>query len=44
MGGCDVVLGVEWLQYLGLVNMDFKYLGLVNMDFKYLYVSFTKEG
>jgi hypothetical protein len=34
MGGCDVVLRVEWLQTLGLVTMDFKEL----------YMSFTKEG
>jgi hypothetical protein len=24
MGGCDIVLGEEWLRTLGLVIMDFK--------------------
>lgn len=24
MGGCDIVLGEEWLGILGLVTMDFK--------------------
>jgi hypothetical protein len=23
MGGCDIVLGVEWLQTLGPITMDF---------------------
>ena len=26
MGGCDIVLGVEWLRTLGLILMDFKEL------------------
>ena len=26
MGGCDIVLGVEWLQILGPILMDFKEL------------------
>jgi hypothetical protein len=34
MGGCDIVLGEEWLHTLGPVTMDFKEL----------YMSFTKEG
>jgi hypothetical protein len=34
MGGCDVVLGAEWLCTLGPITMDFKDL----------YMSFTKEG
>jgi len=34
MGGCDIVLGVEWLCTLGPVTMDFKEI----------YMSFTKEG
>jgi hypothetical protein len=34
MGGRDVVLGVEYLQALGPITMDFKEL----------YMSFTKEG
>jgi hypothetical protein len=34
MGGCDIVLGEEWLCMLGPVTMDFKEL----------YMSFTKEG
>ena len=29
MGGCDVVLGVEWLHTLGLVTMDSKELYLI---------------
>jgi hypothetical protein len=33
MEGCDIVLGVEWLQTLGLVTMDFKEL----------YMSFNKD-
>jgi hypothetical protein len=24
MGGCDIMLGVEWLHSLGLITMDFK--------------------
>ena len=34
MGGCDVVLGVEWLRTLGPISMDFQEL----------YINFTKEG
>jgi hypothetical protein len=34
MGGCDIVLGEEWLHMLGPITMDFKEL----------YMSFTKEG
>ena len=34
MGGCDIVLGVEWLCTLGLVAMDFKEL----------YLTFTKNS
>jgi hypothetical protein len=34
MGGCDVVLGEEWLCTLGPITMDFKDL----------YMRFTKEG
>jgi hypothetical protein len=34
MGGCDIVLGVEWLQTLGPITMDFKEL----------YMSFQKVG
>jgi hypothetical protein len=34
MGGCNVVLRVEWLQDLGLVTVDFKDI----------YMRFTKEG
>jgi hypothetical protein len=26
MGGCDIVLGVEWLQTLGPITMDFREL------------------
>jgi hypothetical protein len=26
MGGCDIVLGVEWLRTLGLISMDFREL------------------
>jgi hypothetical protein len=26
MGGCEIVLGVEWLHTLGPIVMDFKYL------------------
>jgi hypothetical protein len=26
MGGCDIVLNVEWLRTLGLILMDFKEL------------------
>jgi hypothetical protein len=26
MGGCDIVLGVEWLRNLGPILMDFKEL------------------
>ena len=26
IGGCDIMLGVEWLRPLGLVTMDFKEL------------------
>jgi hypothetical protein len=26
MGGCDIVLGVDWLRTLGPILMDFKYL------------------
>ena len=29
MGGCVVVLGVEWLNTLGLVTMEVKYLYLI---------------
>ena len=32
MGGCDIVLGAEWLHMLGPVTMDFKVL----------YLNFTK--
>ena len=28
MGGCDIVLGAEWLHTLSLVTMDFKELYL----------------
>jgi hypothetical protein len=31
MGGCDIVLGVEWLHTLGPILMDFKEL---TMHFK----------
>lgn len=34
MGGCDIVLGVEWLCTLGSITMDFKEL----------YMCFTHEG
>jgi hypothetical protein len=26
MGGCEIVLGVEWIHILGLITMDFKHL------------------
>jgi hypothetical protein len=29
MGGCDVVMGMEWLHILGLVAMDFKELHVI---------------
>jgi hypothetical protein len=34
MGGCDIVLGVEWLHTLGPILMDFKALTM----------KFTQEG
>jgi hypothetical protein len=34
MGGCDIVLGVEWLHTLGPITMDFKDL----------YMSFQQDG
>jgi hypothetical protein len=34
MGGCDIVLGVEWLRTLGPITMDFLEL----------YMSFKKDG
>ena len=34
MGGCDIVLGVEWLQILGPITMDYQEL----------YMSFTQEA
>lgn len=29
MGGCDIVLGYEWIHSLGLVMMDFKEIYLI---------------
>ena len=29
MGGCDIVLGVEWLRTLGLITMDFHELYMI---------------
>ena len=29
MGGCDIILGVEWLRTLGLVTMDFKEFSII---------------
>jgi hypothetical protein len=34
MGGCDIVLGVEWLRTLGPITMDFQEL----------YMSFVKDS
>jgi hypothetical protein len=34
MGGCDIVLGMEWLHTLGLITMDYQEL----------YMSFTQES
>jgi hypothetical protein len=34
MGGCDIVLGVEWLHTLGPITMDYQEL----------YMSFTQEA
>lgn len=31
MGGCDIMLGVEWLSTLGPVTMDFKDLYMIFM-------------
>ena len=33
MGGCDIVLGVQWLRTLGPITMDYQEL----------YISFTQE-
>jgi hypothetical protein len=29
MGGCDIVLGVEWLHTLGVITMDYQYLYMI---------------
>lgn len=29
MGGCDIVLGVEWMRILGPTNMNFKELYMI---------------
>ena len=35
MGGCGVVLGVEWLHTLGPITMDVKYLYLIFIQYSH---------
>jgi hypothetical protein len=43
MGGCDIVLGVEWLHTLGPITMDFKelYMSSNRMDNQYKFQGIT---
>ena len=32
MGGCDIVLGVEWIHILGMITMDYQELDMIFMQ------------
>jgi len=44
MGGCDIVLGVEWIRTLGPIKMDFQELLMRFKQNKHTYTGGLKAG